>query len=510
MVGGAAVTGPLSRSVAALCDGVRAGLTPESADRVEQIARRLTGPLHLAVAGRIKSGKSTVVNALIGRRVAPTDVRECTRLVTRFQYGTVDRVEVVLADGGRVTLPYDEAGLVPADLGVEPARISYVDAFLTSALLRSVTVIDTPGLGSLDTASARRTETLLAGVDAGSQAAVARAEAVLFVLTQDVRADEADALSAFHALSAPGTGNPVNAVAVLNKADQVVSGPAGDPDGGTDPMTAARGLADRAARALRHQVSDVLPLVGIVAEAAETGRFTEADAATLRQLAALDPEQRAVLFYSADLFLRPQVAVSVSARARLLERLDLYGVRRAVEMLLARPATTTGELRRQLGEACGFPRVRDLVAGTFGRGADGIKASVALTGLGAVAAAAPVPADRVLLNDAVESLLGQPEAHQLRLLDAVSRVSSGAVSLPPELAADLSRLAGSDDPASQLGAPGVQGAALRQLALDAAARWRSFATFGSSPAQSRLAHDVHRGFFLLWQRLGQQCSGGVS
>ena len=49
-----------------------------------EVLRRLSAPLQVAVAGRIKSGKSTLVNALIGRRVAPTDGGECTRLVTRF------------------------------------------------------------------------------------------------------------------------------------------------------------------------------------------------------------------------------------------------------------------------------------------------------------------------------------------------------------------------------------------------------------------------------------------
>ena len=99
------MSGDLCGALAALCHELAPRLTPVSADRVGQVARGLSGPLQLAVAGRIKSGKSTVVNALIGRRVAPTDVRECTRLVTRFQYGTVDRVEVVGTDGSRSTLP---------------------------------------------------------------------------------------------------------------------------------------------------------------------------------------------------------------------------------------------------------------------------------------------------------------------------------------------------------------------------------------------------------------------
>ncbi|HEX5495519.1 MAG TPA: dynamin family protein [Mycobacteriales bacterium] len=499
------MSGALCAALTALCGELRPALTPASADRVGQVADRLSGPLRLAVAGRIKSGKSTVVNALIGRRVAPTDVRECTRLVTRFRYGTVDRVEVVRTDGGRTTLPYDDTGQVPADLGVDPAGIAYLDAFLTSAMLRSMTVIDTPGLGSLDRSGG-------SGLDSGSRTAIARAEALLFVLTQTTRADDAEALSAFGALAnlaTPGTGSPVNAVAVLNKADQIEPGP-GDGSAG-DPMAAGAEVAAVAAGALRHRVFDVLPLVGLVAEATGTGDFTEADAQALRRIAAVDPSHRDLLFFSTDLFVRADVGVPAPARARLLERLDLYGVRRAVELIQARPATTTGELRRTLMDISGFPPVRDAVEGAFGRRADGIKAAVALAALDAVAARAPVPSDRVRIRDAVERLLQQPWAHQLRLFEAASLVASGAVPLPAEMAAELSCLAGTDDPAGQLGVvgsdPGVE--VLRQMALERAARWRSFATFGSTPAQSRVAHVGHRGFFLLWQRLDPTPSGGA-
>lgn len=502
--------GTLSQAVAQLCAELRPGLTAVSADRVDHVVRRLSGPLQLAVAGRIKSGKSTVVNALIGRRVAPTDVRECTRLVTRFQYGTVDRVEVIHNDGARTTLPYDSEGLVPVDLGADPASIAYVDAYLTSATLQAVTVIDTPGLGSLDRASSRRAEVLLGAgggvpvpadqidgdgpdLDSGSRAAIAQAEAVLYVLTQAARADDAEALAIFHAFSTPQASSPVNAVGVLNKADQVVA---------DDPMGAATELARGQAVALRHRVSDVLPLVGLVAEATETGHFTESDTDALRQIAALDQPQRDLLFFSADLFVRPEIPVSVSARARLLERLDLYGVRRAVDLIRSDPSVITGDLRRQLVDASGFPAVRGIVDSAFRRRADGIKASVALAALDVVAAQAPAAGDRSRIRDAVEGLLQRPEAHQLRLLEAASLVTSGTVPLPDDMSAELTRLIATDDPGEQLGAPGRDPATLRGIALDRAARWRSFATFGSTPAQGRVAHVVHRGFFLLWQQLG--------
>ena len=506
--------GALSRAVAEACATLRPMLAADTGARVGDVLTRLDGPLQLAVAGRIKSGKSTVVNTLIGRRVAPTDVRECTRLVTRFQYGTVDRVEVVGVDGSRRTLPYDPDGLIPPDLGAEPDQIAYLDAFLTSASLSGLTVIDTPGLGSLDAASARRTEVLLGaaggapvpvaevqnrpggkGLDAGSQAAIAQAEAVLYVFTQAARADDADALAIFRAYSTPQASSPINAIGVLNKADQVVPGPAD-----ADEWSAATALAGGQAVALRHHLWAVLPLVGIVAEATETGHFTQADAEALRALAGLDPARRELLFYSTDLFVRPELPVSVAARARLLERLDLYGARRAVELLAAEPGLTAGELRRRLSGLSGFPTLHGLVDSTLRRRADGIKASVALAALEAVALHANL-ADRMRIRAEIEELTARPEAHLLPLLQAAAQVTAGRVALPDELAAELSRLVGSDDPAEQLGQPGAPVDTLRTVALETAARWRSFATFGSTPAQSRIAHVVHRGFFLIWQQL---------
>jgi len=497
------VPGPLCRIVAEACAELRPRLSPGSAVRLDHVVRRLAGPLQLAVAGRIKSGKSTVVNALIGRRVAPTDVRECTRLVTRFQYGTVDRVEVVHSDGGRRTLPYDADGLVPADLGADPATIAYLDAYLTSALLESVTVIDTPGLGSTDAASARRAGQVLGGagddageLDAGSQAAIAQAEVVLYVLTQAARADDAEALAIFRAFSTPRASSPVNALGLLNKADQV---------SGADPIAAARSLAASQAAALRHRVCDVLPLVGLLAEATETGAVTEADGDVLRQLAGLDPARRDLLFFSPDLFVRPEPAISAGGRARLLERLDLFGIRRAVDLVAADPTLTTGELRRRLLKQSGFPAVREIIEHAFRRRADGIKASVALAALDRIAAQAPDPADRPLIRDAVEALAQRPEAHELRLLEAAALVSSGTVPMPAELAAELAGLVAGETPAERLGGGDGGGdlGVLRDRALQRAGSWRTFATFGSTPAQSRVAHVVHRGYVLLWQQLSQ-------
>ncbi|HEY2724368.1 MAG TPA: dynamin family protein, partial [Pseudonocardiaceae bacterium] len=108
--------GPLSARVARLCVELGPQVGGRTAARLAEVRRSLAAPLQVAVAGRISAGKSTVVNALIGRRVAPTGAGECTRLVTRFAYGPVDRVDVVLRDGARRSLPFDDAGTIPAEL----------------------------------------------------------------------------------------------------------------------------------------------------------------------------------------------------------------------------------------------------------------------------------------------------------------------------------------------------------------------------------------------------------
>ncbi|MFT7835222.1 dynamin family protein [Saccharothrix sp. BKS2] len=494
------LAGPLSAAVATLCAGLRPQVSPATAAGFGEVLRRLSAPLQVAVAGRIKSGKSTLVNALIGRRVAPTDVGECTRLVTRFQYGTVDRVEVVFTDGRKQVLPFGPDGSIPRDLGVDVDRVSHVEAYLTNAVLRDLTVIDTPGLGSLDAASVARTEALLGGeLDPVSRNAVAGAEAVLYVVTQGVRADDQQALAAFTAATAGREAGPVNAIAVLNKADTIaaetVSGSAGD------TWRAAVLLAERQALTLKPRVADVLPVIGLVAESTETGGFTSADADALRGLAGLDAATRETMLISADLFTSWECAVPVGVRTRLLEKLDLYGVRKALEVLDAEPGITAGALRRRLLDASGLDGVRAKLNAVFRSRADGIKAAAALASVTALAAASGDPNERQRVHNAIEVLLAKPEAHQLRLLEALTLVSSGAVAMPDDLLEEVLRFGSSPDVAEQLGLPGRPAQELIAHALERAGWWRSFASFGATPAQSRVAHVVHRAYFLIWQQL---------
>jgi 50S ribosome-binding GTPase len=489
-------SGPLSTRVATLCDEVSPRLGPADRQTVLDVRRRLDEPLRVAVAGRLKAGKSTLVNALIGRRVAPTEVGECTRVVTQFRYGTADRVEVVRRDGSRVALPLDESGMVPPRLGVPAAGVAFVDVTLTSDNLRAITVVDTPGLSSTNTSVSEGARRALLGedLDGDSAGAIAAAEAVVYVFTQAVREDDLQALESFRAVSARLASNPINSLGVFTKADKLVGG-------GADPWPVAGPLAADQAQLLCRVVSDVVPVVGLLAETTEAGRLTAADCEALRTLSRLAPADRAVLLASVDLFTGRDCPVSREQRERLLRRLDLYGVGFALAQLAARPDLGSGDLVRMLYQASGLPRLRQTLDQAFRWRTDGIKAGWALSTLEKLAARAGRPADRELLRDAIERLLQQPEYHRLRLLEVARLVTAGSVQLPAPMEQELTRLALSTDPAWVLGLPEATPEQLVKAALDAATRWRVYAVAGASPAQSRVAHVAHRGFYLLSQEM---------
>ena len=47
----------------------------------------------------VKAGKSTLLNAIIGEEVAPTDAGECTKVIIWYRHGATPRLTMQLRDG---------------------------------------------------------------------------------------------------------------------------------------------------------------------------------------------------------------------------------------------------------------------------------------------------------------------------------------------------------------------------------------------------------------------------
>ena len=77
----------------------RSTRSPDASCGCQAVLDRLDEPLRVAIAGKVKAGKSTLLNALVGEELAPTDAGECTRIVTWYRDGITYRATLEPAAG---------------------------------------------------------------------------------------------------------------------------------------------------------------------------------------------------------------------------------------------------------------------------------------------------------------------------------------------------------------------------------------------------------------------------
>lgn len=129
------------------------------------------GPIRVLVVGETKRGKSTLLNTLVGRPdLSPVGVDLTTSCWLEVAHGDRDEAEVVLADpaaGEPVRRPCalrDVARYVAIGKVTEP--VIGVQVRIASPVLRGITLVDTPGVGGLNSGHSRTTLAALRAADA--------------------------------------------------------------------------------------------------------------------------------------------------------------------------------------------------------------------------------------------------------------------------------------------------------------------------------------------------------
>lgn len=459
-----------------LCgDALGLGLDADQRARVAAVRERLDGPLRVAIAGRVKAGKSTLLNALVGERVAPTDAGECTRIVSWYRQGIRYSVSARLDAGDDVPLAFERNGRLTIELGeLEPAEVSRLVIDWPSERLSSTTLIDTPGLSSLDRMVSQRTRDALAADGHGTP----DADAVVYLM-QHLHRTDADFLDGFVAGSDMGA-SPVNSIAVLSRADEVGAGR-------LDAMASARSVAEAYRRdgRLSSLASSVVAVAGLVAETAQT--LTEREFASLRALAELPDADVGALVRSVDrvvFFEAERIAaecgVDVEQRSALVDRLGLFGVRYALDRIRRGAVTSSTQLAASLLVVSGLDDLRDALDRRIRPRADVLQARSALLVLAAISdeIATTSPAEAQAFARRLEHAVAA--AHEFSELRLAHVAASGLTQLGREDVDRAQRLTMPGTTTDRLGiAPDTGSGGRRDAALAEIAHWR---TLASNPA----------------------------
>jgi GTP-binding protein EngB required for normal cell division len=141
----------------------------EFRSRVDALAHRLEdNNLEVAFFGRVSSGKSSLLNALLDTNVLPVGVNPITAVPTKLRYGSILRTEVTFASGRAEEVPLEEFSQLISEQG-NPGNIRNVVRAMAEVpsprLKKGIVLVDTPGLGSLARRGAAETLAYLPACD---------------------------------------------------------------------------------------------------------------------------------------------------------------------------------------------------------------------------------------------------------------------------------------------------------------------------------------------------------
>lgn len=406
--------------------------SPPILSAIDVVGQRLEGPLRVAIAGKVKAGKSTLMNALVGERLAATDVGECTKVVTWYLDGHTYRVVLHGKNGSdpvQARFHRDE-GALEIDLGDHAAAdLDRIEVTWPSKALRELTLIDTPGIDSLTESVATRAFEFLDPEDRATPA-----DAVLYMM-RHIHGSDLRLLEAFHddSMAEP---NPVNTVAVLSRADEIGAGR-------LDSMASSRRIAKRlgADRRLKRLVQVVVPVAGLLAETAAS--LTEAEYKELCELAAVPTKSLEPYLLSADRFVTasPEIPLTSLEREEMLGRFGLFGIRLSLAMLRRNVVESSSELAAELLLRSGVTELFELLTTLFVERADVLKARSALLAIEKICVENPGTEGSQDLLVSIEEILAG--AHPFAELRMVAALRSDQISGSEKDISDLERVLGS-------------------------------------------------------------------
>lgn len=149
-------------------------------DLIDEVLKRIANDsFDIAIVGEFKRGKSTLINALLGKDILPTDILPCSATLNRITYNVTPMVKIEYKDGRTEEIAIDVLPDYVTKLTDESEKVSETIKEATvyypiNFCRNNVDIIDTPGLND-DKSMTDVTLSVLPQVDAAILVIMAQA-----------------------------------------------------------------------------------------------------------------------------------------------------------------------------------------------------------------------------------------------------------------------------------------------------------------------------------------------
>lgn len=356
---------------------------------INELKERVNQPLRIAVVGIMKAGKSTFMNALIKDKLVYTGNEETTYTVSWFKYALKPSLTIVFKDNERLKdQPFSDLEKWTVRIRVKDNPrindVKYIEIYYPNEVLKTMELIDTPGLNSTYKNDAENTLKFLGitldkanELDKVTIKEASQADAIIYAFTRSAGSTDRDILNEFHGNSLTTSASPINALGVFTHSD--IYWEAGINE---LPTEIAKRVTDKTMKNsdMKRLLFTTLPVTAKVVEGLVS--LTESDWQYLEQLKNIDQDilgdylEFIPLFTSKALndFENQTVREFIGEpmiRSRIISLLDGYGLYQVTNYL--RKGLCRNEIIEVLYEESGIKAVNNLVTSHFGNRAFLIK-----------------------------------------------------------------------------------------------------------------------------------------